>query len=234
MRNKKAVINSASGFLSDELRTRYQNPQWIKGMQKEGYAGTVQILKIVNNLFGWQVMDSNMVRDDQWQSMHETYVMDKRDLKLNEWFAEHNATAQAQLIERMVEAIRKDYWDAPEQTRRELIERWQTLINELGAQKGAEKTVEFMQGQAAGFGMNWSLPTDANHVTQQSEPVQASAQIQKVQGQVLEEVDINEPQEQPNWLMIIGWMLLLLCIVAGVLNSFYQQRNNEKYQSNES
>ncbi len=226
-RSKKAVINSAASFLSNELRTRYQNPQWIKGMQKEGYAGTVQMLKIVNNLFGWQVMDSNMVREDQWQSMHETYVMDKRDLKLNEWFAEHNATAQAQLIERMVEAIRKDYWHAPEQTRRELIERWQTLVNDLGAQAGAAKTVEFMKGQAAGFGMNWSLPTDASQSTATPEPnpeKSESAQSQKVQGQILEEVEVTEQVDQPNWLIIFGWLLLLLCILFGVITSVYQQR----------
>jgi len=222
-RSKEAVITSATSFLSNELRTRYQNPQWIKGMQKEGYAGTVQILKIVNNLFGWQAMDSNMVREDQWQSMHETYVMDKRDLDLNQWFTEHNATAQAQLIERMVEAIRKDYWDAPEQTRRELIARWQTLVNEHDAQAGAAKTVEFMKGQAAGFGMNWSLPTAASQSA--AEQVNESAQLQQVQGQVLEEVDVSEPIDPPNSMVIFGWLLLLLCLVSGVLTSLYQQSN---------
>ncbi|MCP4254415.1 MAG: cobaltochelatase subunit CobN, partial [Candidatus Scalindua sp.] len=229
-RSKEAVITSAESFLSNELRTRYQNPQWIKGMQKEGYAGTVQILKIVNNLFGWQVMDTNMVREDQWQSMHETYVMDKRDLKLNEWFAKHNATAQAQLVERMVEAIRKDYWDAPEQTRRELIQRWQALVNEHGAQAGAAKTVEFMKGQAAGFGMSWSLPTDASQ-SAEAAPVNESAQSQQVQGQVLEEVEVNEQVDQPNWMIIFGWLLLFLCILFGVLTSLHQQRKIKKYQS---
>jgi len=235
-RSKKAVISSAESFLSNELRTRYQNPQWIKGMQNEGYAGTVQILKIVNNLFGWQAMDSNMVREDQWQSMHETFVMDKRDLELNEWFAEHNATAQAQLIERMVEAIRKDYWHAPEQTKRELIQRWQDLVNKHDAQAGAVKTVEFMAGQAAGFGMNWSLPTDASQSLTTPEP--ASEQIneqvneseitQQVQGQILEEVEVNEQVEQPNWMIILGWLLLLLCLASGALTSIFQQRNQEK------
>ncbi len=233
-RSKEAVITSAESFLSNELRTRYQNPQWIKGMQKEGFAGTVQILKIVNNLFGWQVMDSNMVREDQWQSMHETYVMDKRDLKLNEWFAKHNATAQAQLIERMVEAVRKDYWDAPEQTRRELTERWQALVNEHGAQVGAKKTVEFMKGQASGFGMSWSLPADASQSTAKPVPEQMneSVQSQKVQGQVLEEVETSEQVEQPNWMIILGWLVLFLCLFFGVLTSLHQQRNNKKYQSN--
>ena len=68
--------------------------------------------------------------------MHETYVMDKRDMGLNEWFEEFNPTAQAQMIERMAEAIRKGYWDASEQTRKELAERWQDLVTNHQADRG--------------------------------------------------------------------------------------------------
>ncbi|MFA7552922.1 MAG: cobaltochelatase subunit CobN [Spongiibacteraceae bacterium] len=225
-RSTNAVINSAQTFLSNELRTRYQNPQWIKGMQKEGYAGTVQLLNIANNLFGWQVMDRNMVRPDQWQALHETYVLDQRDLNINEWFAEHNATAQAQLIERMVEAIRKNYWDAPEQTRRELIGRWQALVNDLGAQAGAAKTVDFMQSQAAGFGMSWTqADTGGNPDTSTDSPAQ------NVRGQLLEEVHPEESSNSLPWLMWLAWALLLSCVVAGALLSFYEQRNNVKHEA---
>ena len=64
--------------------------------------------------------------------------MDARDLGLNEWFEEQNPTAQAQIIERMTEAIRKGYWDASEQTRKELAERWQELTEQAGADAGAQ------------------------------------------------------------------------------------------------
>ena len=62
-RGKKPKMAQASAFLSNELRVRYQNPQWIGAMKEEGYAGTVNMLKVMNNLFGWQVMDRSMVRD---------------------------------------------------------------------------------------------------------------------------------------------------------------------------
>jgi len=218
-RSSQATIVSAKGFLSNELRSRYQNPQWIKGMQKEGYAGTVAILKVVNNLFGWQAVDSNMVRSDQWQSMHETYVMDKRQLGINEWFAEHNATAQVQLIERMVEAIRKGYWDASDQTRQELIARWQTLVNDLDGQAGAEKTVEFIQSQAAGFGMG-SLAANA---AQNSES-NANAEVQNVRGQELEEVQQDNQEQDLPWLMWLASLLLLGFVLAGMVITSLQQR----------
>ncbi|WP_404854573.1 cobaltochelatase subunit CobN, partial [Escherichia coli] len=47
--------------------------------------------------------------------MHDTFVMDRRELGLAEWFETHNPTAQTQIIARMAEAIRKGYWNASEQ-----------------------------------------------------------------------------------------------------------------------
>ncbi|WP_417228412.1 cobaltochelatase subunit CobN [Amphritea sp.] len=216
-RGTSSTIASAQSFLSNELRTRYQNPQWIKGMQREGYAGSVHMLKIVNNLFGWQVMDRHMVRPDQWQAMHETYVLDQRDLKLNEWFAEHNPTAQAQLIERMVEAIRKGYWDASDQTRQELISRWQALVNDLGAQSGAEKTVEYIESQAAGFGMSGPAPE-----IDQSANSDSSA-MRNVRGQLLEEVTAEDQNQPLPWLTWVAWLLLLSCVIAGGLFPLYRR-----------
>ncbi|MCX2782375.1 cobaltochelatase subunit CobN [Microbulbifer thermotolerans] len=203
-RSTTATITAAEQFFSNEMRIRYQNPQWIEGMKVEGYAGTVQILKVVNNLFGWQAMDSNMVREDQWQAMHDTYVMDERKLGLNQWFAEHNATAQAQLIERMMEAVRKGYWDASEQTRREMIERWQLLVNELGAETDAQKTVEFIRQQAAGFGLEAAGPNEGNHV----------------KGQILEPVmEQSASQGETRWALWIFFFLLCGSFVLGVVRT---------------
>ncbi|MGY8774532.1 cobaltochelatase subunit CobN [Spongiibacter tropicus] len=217
-RSARASIASASTFLSSEMRTRYQNPQWINGMKAEGYAGTVAMLKVVNNLFGWQVMDPNMVREDQWQAMHDTYVMDRRELGLNEWFAEHNPTAQAQVIERMAEAIRKGYWDASEQTRKELVERWQTLTSEEGAQPGADKTVAFLKEQAAGFGMSW--PEAASEAAEAS-----AAEPQVVKGQVLEAVQAEDSPQPPSWWLWGAWLLLALSFLAGAASNYYHSQS---------
>lgn len=149
--------------------------------------------------------------------------MDQRDLNINEWFADHNATAQVQVIERMMEAIRKGYWDASEDTRKQLIERWQTLVNELDGQAGADKTIEFMQSQAAGFGMVWSQ-ADAEQDAESS----ADSPAQNVRGQVLEEVQPSAQDRQIPWLMWLAWLLLLSFIVSGALTPFHQQYNDVK------
>ena len=42
-------------FMGREMRSRYLNPEWIKAMMKEGYAGARFINEVTANLWGWQV-----------------------------------------------------------------------------------------------------------------------------------------------------------------------------------
>lgn len=218
LRQNSPRTTGAAQFLSGELRSRYLNPQWIGSMQQEGYAGTLELLNIVNNLWGWQATDSNMVRDDQWQAVHDGYVRDIRELGLSEWFEQHNPTAQAQLIERMVEAIRKEHWDADEQTRRELVERWQELTQQHGADSGAELTVAFINEMAAGFGLSiGNQPQPADNAASES------AGESTIRGQVMQEVVAAEPADMPLriWAGLLG---MLCCILAG---AWLQHRNNQ-------
>jgi cobaltochelatase CobN len=107
-----AKTETAASFLATELRTRYFHPGWIEGMKAEGYSGALNVLDTVNNFWGWTATSPEIVRDDQWTEFAEVYVNDKHKLGLNEWFAQHAPQAQAQVIERMMEAARKGYWRA--------------------------------------------------------------------------------------------------------------------------
>lgn len=208
-RQARGRIATAASFLAEEMRTRYLNPQWIKPMQGEGYSGTLELVDTINNLWGWQALDPSTVRADQWQSMHDVYVMDKYKLDMQRWFEQHNPTAQAQILERMLEAIRKGYWDAAEQTRREIAERWQQLADR-GLATGAEATREFAQEMAAGFGLQ---PGN----TGQSTPGSASAPTQTVRGQVMQETTSQE-QPEPLWRVWLALLAILLCFIGGGLH----------------
>ncbi len=216
-------------FLADELRTRYLNPQWIAAMQKEGYAGTLQVLEATNNLFGWQATDASTVRGDQWQAIFDTYVADTRGLGTREWFERHNPSAQAQVIERMAEAIRKGYWDAPERTRRELAQRWLELERRFGTRAGAGTTRRFVAGLARGFGLDPAPARAPDQPANPAEPEPSAADpahsspadpdqpgqsdqsdqlVQPVRGQVLEPVDAKQTPEAPR----LAWAAALMLI----------------------
>jgi cobaltochelatase CobN len=238
LRSNTPGTTTAAEFLSTELRSRYLNPQWIGEMQSEGYAGTLQVLDVANNLFGWQATAPGTVRADQWQAMHETYVTDKRELGIDAWFEQHNPTAQAQLIERMMEAVRKGYWDADEQTRRELAQRWQALTAEHGGDVGERTTRELIEQAAAGFGLDTGVPepvaataaaatppqpTSAEAAPPDSKPTPTqTAEATAVRGQVMTEVERTVPTAPP-WQAWLGGLLLLAC---GGLGGWRQARTS--------
>jgi cobaltochelatase CobN len=149
----KARLETAEAFMAKELRAVYQHPNWMKEMQKEGYAGTLQMLNTVNNFWGWQVMDRNVVRDDQWQEFHESYVNDRHKLGMRQWFEKSNPTALAQIAERMLEAIRKDYWQADEQTKRELVQTYQEIASKHDVHTDNETFKAYVAELAAGYGL---------------------------------------------------------------------------------
>lgn len=216
-RRAQGRIVSAASFLAEELRTRYLNPQWIKPMQQEGYAGTLEIVDTINNLWGWQALDPSTVRADQWQAMHDVYVMDKHQLDMKRWFEQHNPTAQAQILERMLEAIRKGYWDAAEQTRREIAQRWQELADR-GLATGAEQTREFAQEMVAGFGLQ---PGMASQSATSPTASQSQAQTQTVRGQVMQETTAQSVDE-PLWRVWLALLAILVCFIGGGVHQLRQ------------
>lgn len=222
MRNpQQAKLETAEKFLATELRAVYQHPRWMAEMQKEGYSGTLSMLNTVNNFWGWQAMDRNVVRDDQWQEFHETYVKDRYKLGMRDWFEKNNPTALAQITERMLEAVRKDYWKADEQTRRELVQVYQELAAKYDVQTANETFKTYVAEQAKGFGLNPQV-TQAKSAATPEPPAQApTAQPQPVQGQQLTEVKKDQPLSHLIW--SYAWLLAAV-VVAGMLWQAWQAR----------
>lgn len=211
---------TAAGFLARDLRTRYLHPGWIKEMQKEGYSGALEILGSANNLWGWQVVSPEIVRDDQWQEYKEVYLDDKFDLGINEWFEKNHPHAQAQLIERMLEAARKEYWSTDEKTLQDLAERYQQLAQKYDVQTDNQRFKDYLQQAAAGFGL--MSPAEFKQMQEQNpaQPENSAAQPeQSVQGQKLEkqqQPDATEPQPY-DWITFAGLALVVLAFAAGGL-----------------
>ncbi|WP_243755285.1 cobaltochelatase subunit CobN [Thiomicrorhabdus sp. 6S3-12] len=232
---KKAKLQTAERFLATELRAVYQHPNWVKEMQKEGYAGTLQMLNTINNFWGWQVMDRNVVRDDQWQEFHEVYIKDKYELDMKEWFEKSNPTAMAQIAERMLEAIRKDYWKASEETKKELVQVYQEMAEKYDVHTDNQTFKAYVAELAAGYGLSAAPapdmatsaaePTPAESMDQpeseNSEQTEQSEELETVQGQVMQEQQPEEQQpiDQPKW-----WLLLAALLAAGALRQIYLRK----------
>jgi cobaltochelatase CobN len=204
----------AAKFLATELRTRNFNKRWLQEMMKEGYSGASTLSSNLSNFWGWQVVDPSVVRDDQWQTFFEVYVEDKLELDIDEWFEQVNPASQAQMLETMLESVRKDYWQADAQTLKRLVERYVDLVENHNLFVDNEKLQEFVDGQAAGFGLKPLTEALAAAAAQ-------AATVNEVQGQKLEQVQKPEAQEQEWDLELLAMFgVCLLMIIAGFLRQF--------------
>lgn len=219
LRGQRPRSSSAKHFLAAELRSRQLNPQWIRAMQQEGYAGTLQVLDTVNNLFGWQLTDPSMVRDAQWQAIHDTYVRDVRKLGIDEWFERANPTAQRQMITRMREAIERGHWNADARTRAELQQR----MRELTAMGDATSDASVRVPADAGFGLGAEAstpdiggPPPATATTNPAAaPTPATPAPPQVRGRVLQEIAQPATATTSPWHTRFGLVLLGLCLGVG-------------------
>jgi cobaltochelatase CobN len=111
----KERLTPIEQFMGQEFRSRSVNPEWLKGMMKEGYAGAHEMRSQLENLWGWQVTMPDSVGEDKWDQSYRTYVEDQHALGLEAWFEEHSPFARQDMLARLLETARKGAWKpAPE------------------------------------------------------------------------------------------------------------------------
>jgi len=203
-------------FVNQEMRSRYFHPRWIKAMQDSGYAGATAILDRMNNMWGWEVMTPEAIRDDQWQEFFEVYVEDKYQMDMREFFEQNNAESLAQIIERMLEAVRKGYWQADQETIKKMVETYTEIAAEFDVATDNEKFNEYMDNQALGFGL---MPLSQALAEAVLEKPTAAAQ-QQVSGQKLEEQAKVEEVET-------DYSSLYLLFIAFIAGALYQLREKK-------
>jgi cobaltochelatase CobN len=128
-------------------------------------------------------MDRSSVRADQWQEFYEVYIKDKCNLGLKEYFEKNHPAALAQLSERMLEAVRKGYWDAPEEVVKTLVETHEEIAKSHDLHMSNEKAAEFIAAKVAGFGLSAAMPAPPQPAAQAEA---AAPAFQQVAGMKLE------------------------------------------------
>ena len=144
----EVTTESASSAIAKEMQTRYLHPQWITAQKAEGYSGTLQVLKTAQFLWGWQVTAPQTVRQDHWQSLHNVYVRDQYKLGTREWLEGSNRAAFAQTLERMLDAVRLNYWQPDAATKRELTQAYNDALKATGLRESNAAVQRFAAAQS--------------------------------------------------------------------------------------
>ena len=121
-----AYISSLEEVMYREIAARYDNPDWIKGMMKEGYSGARYMSnKFVSNLHGWQVTRPSAVSDGLWDRIYDTYYKDKYNIGVKDWLMSgNNAYSLISMSGTMLTTIHDGYWKADKATISDIANTW--------------------------------------------------------------------------------------------------------------
>ncbi|MCS4505245.1 cobaltochelatase subunit CobN [Arhodomonas aquaeolei] len=113
-----ASVEPLETALLKELRGRYLNPAWIRGLMEHGYAGARTMgSEFMEYLWGWQVTNPQIVRSWAWEAVKRVYIDDADDLGLDEFLRQgNNVHVRTNMLAIMLVAIQKGFWDADDAT----------------------------------------------------------------------------------------------------------------------
>jgi magnesium chelatase subunit H len=100
------TVRKLSEQVALEARTRVLNPKWYEGMLSHGHEGVRHIECHLTNTVGWSAT-TGQVAPWVYQQFTQTYVLDEA---MRERLAALNPKAAAKVVNRLIEAQRRDFW----------------------------------------------------------------------------------------------------------------------------
>ncbi|MCC4765552.1 cobaltochelatase subunit CobN [Methanosarcina sp. DH1] len=122
-------IETLSEYLTREIITRSLNPKYIEGMLESGFEGVSQLSEFVENLWGWEDTNPDLISDDVWTQVYETYIADS---ELSSELKESNPYAYQSMTARMLETARQGNWEASDEVIESLATEYAESVVEDG------------------------------------------------------------------------------------------------------
>ena len=128
---QRVRISSAGEEARRVLRARLVNPKWIEGLKRHGFKGAGEISHMMDVLLGWDAT-ANVVEDWMWEAAARSWVLNP---DTSEWLGQVNPFARRNMIDKLLEAISRGLWKAPDEMAETLKNEYLDLegrIEELG------------------------------------------------------------------------------------------------------
>jgi magnesium chelatase subunit H len=116
--SRDAKIRTLEETVRLETRAKTLNPKWYEGMLQHGFRGVAEIENHVTNTFGWSAT-ADAVDDWIYTDVARTFVLDEAMLERLRTLNPHSLHS---LVNRLLEANGRGYWDADPQILEQLRE----------------------------------------------------------------------------------------------------------------
>ena len=126
-RAKMQEVKEAIGI---ESRTTILNPAYIKEKMKGSAGDASGIADVVRNTYGWNVMKPDVIDNELWNDIYDTYIADKHNLGTKDYFKSVNPAAIEEITAVMMETARKGMWTATDEQLSALAKLHTEVVNE--------------------------------------------------------------------------------------------------------
>ena len=229
---KNASMQPLQTALLSELRGRFLNPAWLKPLMQHDYAGARTMgSEFMEYLWGWQVTNPDIIQSWVWDEVKSVYLEDKLKLGLDTFLEQgHNVHVKINMQAILLVAAQKGFWQADEQTLKQLAEEFAKLVVQHGLPGSghtrpdhpmmklvqdnidAELAKQFAQvlqaAQHPASEANSPTPTTVAEISpQSSELAEKPAQANEIDG-----------TQSVNWAGKILLLLVLLIMIGGIIH----------------
>ena len=133
-RNRNRVrMQEVKEAIGVESRTTILNPEYIKEKMRGGAGDASAIAEVINNTYGWDVMKSEVIDEELWNDIYDTYVADKHKLGVKEYFRNVNPAALQEMTAVMLETARKGMWKASPEQLKNIAKLHTETVRDFGA-----------------------------------------------------------------------------------------------------
>ena len=242
--NSNISIEPLSTALLSELRGRFLNPQWLKPLMDEGYAGARTMgSEFFEYLWGWQVTNPDVVKSWVWDEVKAVYIDDSHDLGLDDFLEEnHNVHVKSNMLAVMLVSAEKEFWEADQASLNQVAQEFADLIIENGLPGSGhtspdspifefikdyisdeqQASIQEVLNAAKIETLNSSAPSTISELSENvlpQEAVSESAQEKKQQEPTSSNIDYR-------WLSGLLVLLIILGIIRGAKAPRQQQKRN--------
>lgn len=105
----RAAVRDLKEEVLRVFRSRVINPKWLDSIRKHGYKGGLELTTTVDYMFGYDAT-AKVVDDWMYDKIADTYALDQ---EMQEFLNENNPWALHAITERLLEAAKREMWDAP-------------------------------------------------------------------------------------------------------------------------
>ena len=89
----RARMQEVKEAIGIESRTTILNPTYITEKMKGGAGDASAIADVIRNTYGWNVMKPQAIDNELWDDIYDTYVADKNNLGVKDYFKSVNPAA---------------------------------------------------------------------------------------------------------------------------------------------